>query len=436
MRWFPSCHWLLLAAALYVSVGGCATPPTHQPATPIIAAPPTPQPAAPVESVTKPVELEPIVETQPLPQVEVQSLTLDEPLTQSPDANPAAHIALLLPLKSTPFERAADAVRQGFFAAASSQQQTLPIRVYGSTDESQDIVALYKIALANGAVAVAGPLTRDGVVALADYPNIDVPTLALNIVENEVADKLYFFGLSAEAEARQVAQLATAAKLHYATIISTGTALSKRLSLAFAEEWKSLGGSVTEEILYKNDPAALALLPTVAGEGAPDDLSTPRSDDADPDFIPPPTIAPGNMVFLAADVEKARVIRPYLNAALPIYATSQLFNGNTDTLTNYDQNDVYFVGMPWLLQPDHPAVMIYPRANPALEPDRERLYALGVDAFRLLNIMLSNSYRTALPLDGVTGRIHLRNKQFQRDAIPAQIKQGRSQVIEKAGKNH
>ena len=421
-----------------MSVGGCATPTTQLAAPPIVAAPPTPQPAAPVESVIKPAELEPLLEAQPLPQVEVQPLTLDEPLEQSPDASPAAHIALLLPLKSTTFERAADAVRQGFFAAASSQQQTLPIRVYGSIDESQDIVALYKIALANGAVAVAGPLTRDGVSALADYPNIEVPTLALNIVENEVADKLYFFGLSAEAEARQIAQLATAAKLHYATIISTGTALSKRLSMAFADEWTSLGGSVTEEILYKNDPAALALLPTVAGEDAPESAqqSDPWSDDADPDFIPPPTIAPGNMVFLAADVEKARVIRPYLNAALPIYATSQLFNGNADTLVNYDLNDIRFVGMPWLLQPDHPAVMIYPRANPALEPDRERLYALGVDAFRLLNIMLSSSYRTALPLDGVTGRIHLRNKQFQRDAIPAQIKQGRSQVIETAGKNH
>ena len=418
-------------------MGGCTTPQNKPVVPPLIAAPVTPPAAMPVESVTEPVEVEPLLQAQPLPQVEVQPLTLDEAITQSPDASPAAHIALLLPLKSATFERAADAVRQGFLAAASSQQQILPIRVYGSIDESQDIVALYQVALANGAVAVAGPLTRDGVSALADYSNINVPTLALNIVENDAADKLYFFGLSAEAEARQIAQLATAAKLHYATIISTGTALSKRLSLAFAEEWKSLGGSVTEEILYKNDPAALALLPTAPGDETlgTDEPPAAWPDDADPDFIPPPTIAPGNMVFLAADVEKARVIRPYLNAALPIYATSQLFNGNTDTLTNYDLNDIHFVGMPWLLQPDHPAVMIYPRANPALEPDRERLYALGVDAFRLLNIMLSNSYRTALPLDGVTGRIHLRNNQFQRDAIPAQIKQGRSQVMEVVGQN-
>lgn len=360
----------------------------------------------------------------------MQPLTLADPPVQAGE-NIGPHIALLLPLNSPAFERAADAVRQGFYAAASSQRQILPLKTYASTEESKEVVALYQLALANGATAVAGPLTRDGVSALADYSGISVPTLALNNSDNKNADRLYFFGLPVEAEARHIAQLAAAAKLRYATVITTGTPLARRMATAFSDEWRALGGRITEEILYKDDPAALALLPTDPGD-APEIMAEPGPlpADAGPDYIPPPVIAPGNMVFLAAELEKARVIRPYLNPALPVYATSQLFNGNNDTLTNYDLNDVHFVGMPWLLQPDHPAVMIYPRANPPLEPDRERLYALGIDAFRLLNIMLTNSYRTALPLDGVTGRIQLVNNQFQREATPAQFKQGRSQVIE------
>ena len=56
----------------------------------------------------------------------------------------------------------------------------------------------------------------------------------------------------------------------------------------------------------------------------------------------------------------------------------------------------------------------------------ERLYALGIDAFRLLQIMLNNSYNTSLPLDGVTGRIRLNAyHQFEREPIPAQFWQGR-----------
>ena len=316
---------------------------------------------------------------------------------------PEPHIALLLPLKSAVFGRAAGIVQQGFMAAANNQPLSLPIIVYESDDESKDITTLYPQAIANGAVAVVGPLTRDGVAALAADPAITVPTLALNIGEAAGADKLYFFGLSAEAEARQAAQLAAAANLHSATIVRTGAPLSMRLAHAFASEWKALGGDILPEIIYNNNPEVLTNIPNT----------------------------PGSMVFLAADTENARLIHPYLDIAIPVYATSQLFNGNTDTLANYDLNNTRFVDMPWLLQSDHPAVMIYPRSDQSLEPDMERLYALGIDAFRLLQIMLNNSYRTELPLDGVTGLISLgSNHQFQRTAIPAQIKQGRGQPLE------
>lgn len=320
--------------------------------------------------------------------------TAEEPVASE---KPAPHIALLLPLKSATFGPAAEAVRLGFLAAAASQPQPLPVRVYGCFNEGKDIAALYKHAVADGARAVAGPLTRDGVAALAAQPDISVPTLALNVAEGGGADKLYFFGLSAEAEARQVAHLAAAENLHNARIINSGTPLSRRLAQAFSEEWKSMGRSLATEVLFNDDSAPLADLPA----------------------------EDGNMIFLAANAEKARVIRPYLTAALPVYGTSQLFNGNTDKLVNFDLNDIRFVDMPWLLQPDHPAVMVYPRANPPMTPDMERLYALGIDAFRLLQIMLDDNYRASLPLDGVSGRIRLGNHhQFQREAIPALFQQG------------
>jgi hypothetical protein len=310
---------------------------------------------------------------------------------------PVPHIALLLPLKSADFGGAAEAVRQGFMAAANSQPHPLPVQVY-EADASTDVTAVYQQAVAGGARAVAGPLTRNSVTVLANYSGITVPTLALSIVEGKGADQLYYFGRTAESEARQVAQLAASAGLRNATIVSSGTPLSRRLTQAFADEWKILDNRITKEILYHDDPAVLADLPATEGD----------------------------MVFLAADAEVAHLIRPYLNMALPVYATSQLFNGNADALTNFDLNDVHFIDMPWLLQPDHPAVMVYPRANPPLSPDMERFYALGIDAFRLLQIMLDNGYHTGLPLDGVTGRISLNaHQQFQREAIPAVFWQGR-----------
>jgi outer membrane PBP1 activator LpoA protein len=60
--------------------------------------------------------------------------------------------------------------------------------------------------------------------------------------------------------------------------------------------------------------------------------------------------------------------------------------------------------MPWLLQPDHPAVAIYPRA-PSSGGDLERFYALGIDAFRIAATLVDG--RGNPEIDGVTGRIRV-----------------------------
>lgn len=282
-------------------------------------------------------------------------------------------------------------------AANKIQPGSLPIRVYSCADEGKEIAALYQQALANGAKVVVGPLTTAGVSALAAQPAIPVPTLALNRVEGKASEKLYFFGLTLENEARQIARLAAADDLHTASIVSTDTSLSRRLVQAFSDEWKRLGGDIAAIKIFTGDTNIFSDLPA----------------------------EPGSMVFVASNAEEARKFRPFLNAVLPVYATSQIFNGNTSMLVNYDLRDVIFVDMPWLLQPDHPAVMIYPRATPPLGVDMERLYALGIDSYRLSQIMLSNRYGSDLPLDGVTGSIRLNSShQFEREAIMASFKQG------------
>ena len=355
----------------------------------------------------------------------VPAVTLALPVAD----HPAPHIALLLPLKSPDFAHAAEIVQQGFIAAAGVQQG-LPLRVYASRNEGKEVIALYRQAIANGALAVAGPLTRDGVAILAAYPDITIPTLALNApLLPGSSNQLYFFGLPAEMEARQIAQLAIAANLHDATILTTGSALSKRLAAAFAEEWKNQGGNVTAEILFNEDFPALGKLPVAPWpEGTEPQPVSAVSATGEP--IPnarplPPPIAPGNMLFLATDHDEARRIRPYLNPTLPVYATSLMFNGNTGKqCANYDLNEVQFVDMPWLLQPDHPAVMIYPHTAAPLAPEDERLYALGIDAYRLVHILLNRQSDSALPLDGVTGQISLSRQQFLREPLPAFFRQG------------
>ena len=57
-------------------------------------------------------------------------------------------------------------MQQGFLAAAHLQRQQLPVRVY--SDEMRNAVDTFREAIANGAVAVVGPLTRSAIRQLAD----------------------------------------------------------------------------------------------------------------------------------------------------------------------------------------------------------------------------------------------------------------------------
>ena len=320
--------------------------------------------------------------------------------------SPVPHIALLLPLHSPSFGQAAEVVRQGF-VTATMREEALPltIRIYATTDDPLDILVSYREALYAGAIMVVGPLTRDGVSALASSRFVTVPTLTLNAADNDdyMPPNLYLFGLQMENEASQVAELAAKENRRHAIIINSKSPLSTRLKVAFAEEWRQNNAYATSEsLLFDKDQTSLeSLRKYTAGEDT--------------------------IVFLALGAKESRLIRSYLNPATPIYATSQIFISNKDTLFNHDLNNTKFMDMPWLLQPDHPAVMAYKHLGTAKSKDQERLYALGIDAFRLMAMMMRAHSVYEISLDGVTGSIHfVPPNQFVREPIPAKFDEGKA----------
>ena len=346
------------------------------------------QPAATTAVITRPAA------------VSVTPTLYQPPVVMSAEAAP--HIALLLPLQSGIYGAAASAVQQGFMAAASLNPYGLPVRAYSNFDENSSVADAYRDALANGAHAVVGPLTRNGVAALAALQNFPVPTLSLNLLETAPAHNMYFFGMAIDAEARQVAQVARQQGLHQAIVITANDSLAHRLQFAFEEQWIASGGTIIREINFQGDISVFSNIVS----------------------------SPDTMVFFSTDVEMTRQIKPFLPKALATYATSQIFLGNDETLINYDLEGIRFIDMPWLLQAEQPAIMLYPRANPPMSADYERLYALGVDAYRLTQVLLNHAETTALPLDGVSGRIRLNNYLFQREALPAIFEQGRALTID------
>lgn len=316
------------------------------------------------------------------------------------------HIALLLPLNSGTFGRHAEAVKNGFLAAARVQGRTpLPLRVYSVDDDPRHIAEAYRKVLAAGAYLVVGPLTRDGVTVIADGP-VPVPTLALNVPESgaRLPANLYMLSLHIEAEARQVARLAHQEGRRNAMTVKVDTPLMRRIHQAFVEEFSRLGGAHVAEYAYTTDPAGLSRIKQAAG------------------------LEVADMAFLALDFARARLARPYLDP-LALYATSQVHPGSAGPLAGFDLAGVRFLDMPWVLQPDHPAVMVYPPSGYRDALDLERFYALGIDAFRIAQELASG--KTNVSLDGVTGRITLeRDQHFARGLTTVHFNQGRLVTVE------
>jgi uncharacterized protein len=329
------------------------------------------------------------------------------PSPSSPAATTnAPHIALLLPTAWQPFAEAAEAVHAGFVDASKKQSVAVPaIRLYPVTEDPQNVIASYRQAAAAGAQIVVGPLTRSGVAALTAAPNaITVTTLALNVPQRpSTASMLYTLSLQLETEARQVAQLALSEGRRKAFTVSEPTPLSRRIREAFIAEFEQGGGNHIAEYGYTSEPEALDRMKQAAALGVAD------------------------MVFFAVEAARVANIRSYM-PSITAYGTSQVNPNAAPEIRRLDMSNMRFVDMPWMVQPEHPAVTFYSRPGARESDDLERLYALGVDAFRLAQKLLDG--KQEIDVDGVTGRLTLgADRHFRRGLLVTLVEGGKLVVL-------
>lgn len=327
-------------------------------------------------------------------------------LPSTPLPVPREHIALILPLSSPAFASVADSVRKGFMAAAGLNLKGAPVyRIYPAENEGDALAANIRTAQRDGAVLIVGGITRDGATLLAKQSlrNPELPILALNTPDSGASGRFHFITLALDTETRQLAQLAAAEGAKLATVVHGNTGLSKRIQETFEREWQRLGGQIVLRIPFSGDPAE--------GLRIRAQLENLRND----------------MVFIAAEVNTARAVRPYIPIWMTTYATSLSADARADAVSNVDLDGMRFLDMPWFVQLDHPAVMVYPRPPPDTSIEAERLYALGIDAWRLGGLLMAGDARK-VELDGVTGKLTLdpTGHQFLRTLTPTEFRDGRA----------
>lgn len=333
-------------------------------------------------------------------------------------------IALLLPLRSDALGQAAGAVRAGFMAALERERDGVSVDLVETGDVAQDVLASYAAALEQHDLVV-GPLARSAVSTLAGSGLVLKPTIALNTPEGHgsgaemmLPPQMLAIGLSIEDEARQAAGWAAR---DYpgasALVVGTEVAWQRRVAIAFASHWQRAGAPVTMVELG----GAGGLL----NEG---ELAQLRARVAEQ--------RPG-LLFAALGAGQARQLRAALGDALPLYGTSALNPGNSADFPLPELDGARLLDLPWQLQRDHAAVMAYPRP-PQPQPgqrqdgaaDLERLYALGIDAYRIAR-QLALHPEQPFQLDGVTGRLLVgAGMRFERIEQPAVYRGGMVQAVQ------
>ena len=312
-------------------------------------------------------------------------------------------VTLLLPLDAPDFRSAAESLRQGFMAAMQTEGRKLDVAIRRTDAGAERVLVEYDAAVAAGTRLVVGPLTRSGVAALSASGRIAVPTLALNQPPAGVLPRsLYAFGLSVEAEARQIARQAWDDAIRVAAVVSSTTPLARRSREAFVEAWGALGGRIARIIELSAEADRIADRGDCSIEIRPKQCSWRR-----------PGIARGCCARMSAACRCMRHLRS---------------TRATIRSKNFDLNGVRFAEMPWLVRLEDPAIARYPRPE-GLDGDLARFYALGIDAFRLAAALLEG--RRSFVLEGVTGQLVVSDGGIvERRLVAATFRDGRCVALE------
>jgi uncharacterized protein len=313
----------------------------------------------------------------------------------APPRRSTAAIALVLPLASGTYGRASLAVRDGFLAAAAAANEQTLVIAHGDND----VESAFEQAREAGVRVIVGPLVRDDVKAIA-VMGVESPlVLALNQVDEGVPlpPNMFALTLAVESDARQLAKIARDSGARTAAVISVDTPLQRRFAAAFAESWMAQGGAAPISLHFDRSPDTLILLKRELAR------------------------RPVDVALLALDSADAVLVKPYLGT-IATYAGSTI-NDRQPRETLRDLEDVRFVDIPWLANPD--AREFARIAHPILSSaPLDRLYALGIDAFRVAQLFADGRV-DRIEFDGATGHLTLdATRQFTRESRALQFKGG------------
>ena len=349
---------------------------------------------------------------------------------------PPQTIALLVPLQGQ-WSGAGEAVKNGFFSAYYADPNTgkAPnLNVYDTTQEG-GVVAAYNKAIQDGANVVVGPLNKEDVKTLINSQHLSVPTLALNMLDDDshTQGNLFQYGLSPIDEGQQAATKMINDGHRRILTITPQSAWGNSINQAFSQSWQSQDGVIVGTLSYNdqtNLTAAVGQLLNFKQSKKPDPKHPGRMlnlHDRREDF---------DAVFLVASPEKAMLIRPllifYYAGNIPVYSISSIYTGQVSANRSTDLDGIRFCDMPWVLETTLNITAARDNAEqlwPVSFSQNPKLYAMGIDAYTIVNRLNEFNSSSQYRVPGMTGLLSMNHRVIYRELDWALFEGGAPQLI-------
>jgi outer membrane PBP1 activator LpoA protein len=321
-------------------------------------------------------------------------------------------IVLALPLNG-PLTTAGKAIRDGFLAAyfsdASVDREATRIRVVDS--KQKPFGELYQELTKQPVDLLVGPLDKDSLAELGKLPSLPLQTLALNYLPPGVSAPagLYQFGLSAEDEARQIADRLGAEGLKRILVIIPSGEWGNRVEAALIDQMGKHDGRVIAIQRFLREDNLRAVTADLLGINTSRDraIDVERTIGLNIEFEARRR-QDAQAIVMLAEPDTARQLNPlfafYFAGDLPVYAPSIVYAGTPAPGRDRDLNGVIFTDIPWVLDETNPLRDEAGKQLPGVTRGQlGRLFAMGADAWHLSKRLPLLKQVPDATLDGQTG---------------------------------
>lgn len=380
-------------------------------------------------------------------------------------------ITLALPL-SGPLSAAGNMVREGFLAAyyddarqnrestpespgnqapaqadegGPDQTSAVPQQTMEASDAPHDITLtivdtngrsigeMMPELLADKPDLIVGPLAKDDVAELAGKESLPVPVLALNYAPEQEGPRppqLFQFGLSAEDEARQIAEKIREEGLTTALALIPRGDWGDRVAGALEARMEELDGVILDMDRYSDDDN----LRNVAAELLGINISRERAIELERTLginieFEPRRRQDADAIIMVAEPIIARQFKPlfayYYAGDVPVFSPSIIYSGRPNPARDRDVNGVLFTDLPWILDREPEFRQQAYEQFDNLDGPLGRLFAMGADAWALSTRLPLMQQVSDTRVDGHTGELWLdQNNRVHRSQMWGVFREG------------